>query len=297
MRYQALTAVWIAIILWSSAFVAIRAALQAFSPGGLALLRYIVASVVMGVVYYFLKDKKKPCLSDIVRLLILGAVGVGLYNIFLNYGELSISSGVSSFIVSQSPLLSAIFAVIFLEETLTRARLLGFLLSIVGIAIMSYSELNQSAAWSLDLLFIFLATVISAIYSIAQKPLLKSAHPIEATTYIIWGAALFLVIYTPTLSHDLSQVSYSAMSTVIYLGIFPGALGYIMWSYALIHMPTGEVVSYLYFSPFISTLIGWLWLSETPTIASLIGGIVAMVGVYLINRSYSKHIIVKRDSR
>ena len=293
MRYQALAAVWIAIVLWSSAFVAIRAALQEFSPGGLALLRYIVASLTMGIAYYFLNNKKKPSRYNIMRLLILGVIGVGLYNVFLNYGELAISSGVSSFIVSQSPLFTAIFAAIYLEERITINRILGFLLSIAGIGVMTFSELSNNLTWSVELLYIFLATIISSIYSIAQKPLLKAAHPIEATTFIIWGSAIFLCIYTPDLIHDVSHASNYAISTVIYLGIFPAAIGYITWSYALVHMPTAQVVSYLYFSPFIATLIGWLWLGEVPTLTSLIGGIIAMIGVYLINRSYPKHPIPK----
>jgi drug/metabolite transporter (DMT)-like permease len=85
---------------------------------------------------------------------------------------------------------------------------------------------------------------------------------------------------------DLTQVSHSAIGVVVYLGVFPAALGYILWAYALSHLPTTQVVSYLYFSPFIATLIGWLWLDEVPTIMSLIGGVLAMIGVYFVNRSY-----------
>lgn len=292
MRYRALFAVWTAIILWASAFVGIRDGLQAFSPGALALLRYAIAAMCMTIIYFFLKNKKKPSPQDIVRLLFLGIVGVGFYNIFLNYGEQTISSGVSSFIISQSPLLTALFAAIFLEESLTMRRLVGFLLSIAGIGVMTFSELSTHFEWNLDLFFIFLATVLASIYSIWQKPLLKVAHPIEATTFIIWGALLLLLcFYIPSLLRDLSHASYSSIAVVAYLGIFPATIGYLMWSYALTHMPIAEVVSYLYFTPFIATLIGWLWLGEIPTLASLIGGIIAMIGVYFINRSYPKHRI------
>lgn len=285
-QYHAFVAVWIAIIVWSSAYVAIRAALEEFSPGGLALLRYLVASACMIIFYFFVKDKKYPSLLHIVFLMLLGVIGVGFYNVFLNYGEQTITSGVSAFIISQSPLLTAFFAAIFLREKLIFKRVAGFFLSIVGIGIMTVNELNENLSFSIDLLYIFLATAVAALYPMIQKPLLKFANPIEATTFIILGSTLFLCFYLPDLSLDLNQVSNEAITTVLYLGIFPAAIGYVMWSYALNYLPTAQVVSYLYFSPFLAALIGWYWLEETMSFASIIGGIVAMYGVYLINRSY-----------
>src|SRR5688572_28865376 len=107
-------ALLITIFLWASAFVGIRIGLQTYSPEGLALMRYLIASICMGVIYYRMPERTSICLRDVIALMSIGALGIGVYNIALNYGELFISSGVTSSIISQAPIISTLFAIFFL---------------------------------------------------------------------------------------------------------------------------------------------------------------------------------------
>ena len=274
-----------AIFLWASAFVAIRAGLRVYSPEGLALLRYLIASACMAVIYYRLPQKSLLRIRDVVALLSIGGVGIGIYNLTLNYGELSISSGMTSFITSQSPIITTIFAVVFFGEKINLLRCLGFTISIGGVVLIAFGEIG-SLKWDMGMTYVLLATLAAGCYSILQKPFLKKCHAIEATTYVIWGGTLFLAIYTPQLQHDLLTASLNATLTVIYLGVFPAAIGYLAWSYVLADIPASKAVSFLYFMPFVATLLGWLCLGEVPVWLSLVGGILAICGIWLINQSY-----------
>jgi len=277
------------IFLWASAFVAIRAGLQDYSPEGLALLRYLVASVCMAIVYCRLPQRNKMQLKDICALLGIGMLGIGVYNLTLNYGELSISSGMASFITSQSPIITTFFAIFFLRERLNVVRVMGFLVSISGVGLIAMGE-TGALQWSTGLTYILLATIAGGCYSVLQKQYLKKYHAIEATTYVIWGGTLFLSFYTPLLHQDLMHASLKTTLTVIYLGVFPAAVGYIAWSYVLAEIPASRAVSFLYFMPFVAMLLGWLCLGEIPVWLSVIGGVCAIFGVWLVNQSYRRPI-------
>jgi len=280
-----------AIFFWASAFVGIRIGLHTYSPEGLALLRYLIASVCMGIIYYYLPVRSRMNLWDACALLAIGAVGIGFYSITLNYGEMTIPSGMASFLISQSPIVTALLAMLFLGERLTFSHMLGFLVSLIGVGLIAIGE--GGFHWSMGITYVLLATLSGSFYTIWQKPFLKKYHAIEAATYIIWGGTLFLSFYFSHLQKDLATASFSNTLTVIYLGIFPAAIGYMAWSYVLAEVPASRAGSFFYFMPFVATFLGWLGLNEVPVPISLLGGLLAIVGVCLVNRSYSQVDIAK----
>jgi drug/metabolite transporter (DMT)-like permease len=272
----------IAIFLWSSAFVGIRLGLQGYSPGALALLRFLIAAVCMFFVFIRKPRRSQIPPKDLFLLVLFGALGLGGYNVALNYGELTIPSGIAGFMVSQSPLITMVVAVFFLREKFSSQVLLGILISIVGVALISIGE-SDHFKFDLGLLYMFFATLLNAFYSVLQKPFLRKYHAIDVTVYIIWGAALALLIFLPDLLHDMKHASHAATWAAIYLGIFPAAIAYIAWSYALAAIPASRAVSFLYFMPVIATFLGWLCLGEIPVMLSLAGGFVALFGVWVAN--------------
>jgi len=268
----------IAITLWASAFVAIRAGLRGYSPGSLALLRYLIASTCMLPLYLQVPNRQKFNAPEVLKLLIIGMIGIGFYNVTLNYAELTVSSGMASFIISQCPLLTVILAVIFLKERLNKIKLFGFGLSIIGVAFITLSE-KGALGWDQSLIYIFLATFAGGLYNFLQKSILSKYHAIEATAYIIWGGTLALLIYLPQLSSEISHASVQPTLMAVYLGIFPAAIGYVAWSYVLAEIPASRAVSFLYFSPFVASLLGWLCLGETMLWTALLGGVIAIIGI------------------
>lgn len=251
----------------------------------MALLRYLIASVCMGVIYFRLPGRQTLRFIDVCGLMGVGALGIGVYNIALNYGELSISSGMASFMVSLAPVIAALVAIIFLGEKLNFSRVMGFGISIAGVALIAIGEQSE-IKWNMSFAYIGIATIAGGLYSVLQKPFLKRYNVIEATTFIIWGATLFLSIYTTRLQEDLLHASAYAILMVIYLGVFPAAVAYLAWGYVLSAMPASRAVSFLYFTPFVATLLGWIYLDEVPVLISLIGGLLAIAGVWLVNQSY-----------
>lgn len=273
------------VTLWASAFVGIKAGLHEYSPEGLASFRYLISALVIGFIYFSQTTRSKIPLIDKIGLLCVGAIGIGVYNLTLNYGELSVSSGMSGFIVSQAPMFTTLFAVFLLGEELSWLMVAGFLTSIVGVTLIAAGELG-AFTFSKGLLYLLIATLAGSLYSILQKPYMKKYRAIEATTYVMWGGALFLLLCSPHVLHDVMHASLSSTMTVIYLGVFPAAIAYALWAYVLSQIPVSQAASFLYTTPFIVAALAWAVLGEMPTIVSTVGALFAVFGVWIVNHSY-----------
>lgn len=268
------------IIVWASALVGIRAGLEEFTPGALALLRYLIASFCMLLVYLFYVKNNEITRRDSVLLLLVGAIGIGLYNYALNSGEQMIPSGPAGFIISQSPLITMLCSVVFLKERIHKYAVLGVGLSMVGVMLIAVGE-SQHLSWQAGFFYILLATLASGLYSTLQKPFLGKYSIVATTSYVIWGGTLTLLIFTPDLYHDLSGVSWHALGIAAYLGVFPAAVGYLAWSHVLSKMPASLAANFLYLMPIVTTILAWLYLGEFPTLISLAGGLLALTGVWV----------------
>ena len=101
---------------WSSAYVAIRIGLKDYSPGSMGFFRFFIASITLLPFYINNKNKVKLSLLQIILIMLLGSFGIGLYTVALNYGEITTTSAIASFIISQSPVIVVLLAIIFLGK-------------------------------------------------------------------------------------------------------------------------------------------------------------------------------------
>ena len=92
-----------------------------------------------------------------------------------------------------------------------------------------------------------------------------------------------MLIFLPGLAGAVRGAPVEATLAVVYLGVFPAALAYVVWSHALSRMPASVAGSFLYLVPIFAILIGWAWLGEVPLVLSLAGGCLSLVGVAMVN--------------
>ncbi len=263
---------------WSSSFVFIRLCLHSFTPGSLALFRYLIVSTAMLVFYLNLKKRHKPTLKQAIQLFFLGFTGIGLYMILLNYGEITVSASITSFIIGMNPIVSMLWAMLFFSEKISLKRWLGVGISVIGLLIIAAAKFHHGTI-SWGIVYLLLAVVCAGIYNIGQKPLLTRFHPIEIAAISAWIGTLTMLMFMPGLIHQLPQANWQTIASVIYLGVVPGAMGYIAWGVALNgEIAPSKLVLVLYTLPLLSTLLGWILLGEMPMALELLGGCVALVG-------------------
>jgi drug/metabolite transporter (DMT)-like permease len=274
-------AIVVSLILWSSAFAAIRVGLKSFGPGELALFRFSIASVAL-FVYSLITRQPLPRIRDLPMMLLLGFLGFFIYHVGLNAGEVVVPAGSASFIISSVPVFSTLIAFVFLKERLTFLGWMGVLISFCGVALTS---LGSGAGFKLEpaALFIVCAAIGESIYFVLQKPFYSRFSGLQLTTYTIWAGTFCMLVFLPGLARQVHTASLNATLAAVYLGIFPAATVYVLWAYALSKVNVSRVTSSLNLQPVLSLAIALLLLGEMPTMVALAGGAITIAGVIVLN--------------
>jgi drug/metabolite transporter (DMT)-like permease len=273
----ATAAIGITVVLWASAFVAIRHVGDAVSPGPLTLGRCAVASVVLGVLL-LRRGTRRPTGREWVRLAVCGVLWFALYNVALNAAEQRVDAGTAAMLVNLAPVLVAVLGGLLLAEGFPRRLVLGMLVAFSGVVAIGLSTSSGTA----DLIGVALclaAAVAYAVSVVVQKQLLSSLSALQVTWTACTIGALVCLPFAPDLVHDVRTSGASALGWVVYLGLMPTAVGFTTWAYALARSSAGRLASTTYLVPPLAIGLGWLLLGEVPPLLAVLGGAVCLLGV------------------
>ncbi|MBJ9980872.1 EamA family transporter [Bacillus sp. S70] len=267
------------ILIWGTAFPAIRMGLESYTPEHLTLLRLLIASFIL-LLFSFIYKLRLPDLKDIPAIFIFGALGFTIYHIVLNYGEKTVNAGSASLIISVTPIVTAILASVFLNEKMKLNGWIGGVMSFAGIALISFSQ-GDAIQLNSGGLFILLAAISESLFFVFQTSYLKKYGFLPFTIYTILSSTVCMLIFLPGVYQKILAAPLEVNLSVIYLGVFPTVLPYIALVYIISRAGASEATSSLYLTPITACVIAWIWLGEVPTLVSIIGGGITILGIVI----------------
>ena len=271
-------------ILWGSAFPGIKIGLESLPPGHLTLLRHLVASACYIPVLLLLRLRLFPKRQDLGYFLLLGLLGTTIYHTALNFGQTQVNAGTASLIIATAPAITAVLASIMLRDTLPVLGWLGISVSFTGVLLLILGEggrleLNPYA------LLILLSAVVTAFYAVLQKGILDRYKAVEVIAFSTWAGTLLLLVFADGVLDSVANASTRSLLALLYIGIVPSAIANALFTYSISKAPVTLVTVFLYTVPVFSLLFSWLLVGEVPTWITLVGGLIAVLGVVIVNRA------------
>lgn len=274
----ALAAAGVTMLLWASAFVGIRAAAPHFSSGALALGRLLTAAVVL-VAILLIRREGLPPRAAWPGIAGAGVLWFGVYMVALNQGEQEVDAGTAAMIIGVAPILVALLGGTVLGERITRPLLAGLAVAVGGTVLIGLSVSTSADDSVAGMLLCLLAAASSAVGVILQKPALRHASAAQVTTFGCVVGAIACLPFTGQLVTQLGQAEPGAILNMVYLGVFPTAVAFSTWAYALARTSASAMGVTTFLVPALTVAMSWGVLGEVPAWLTIGGGVLCLAGV------------------
>ena len=275
-------------IIWGGSFIAARIALRELSPVTLATIRFILAGTLL-VPLLIASPRYRAPWRSIPKLTAFGLLAVTFYFIFQYNGVARTSASLSAIVITLSPLVVVLMSALFLHERLSRPQAAGIFVATAGAVLLvtrGSVEIGGSDYW-LGVLFLVLNVLAWGLYNILGKQALESQHPLTLTAYMTILGALCLLPFAAAEGSmaALETASSGAWLAIGYLVVLSSVVAYVAYNYALRILPASQAGVFQFLNPVAASLLARLLLDEPLTVVTAIGGLMAIAGVYLANRS------------
>ena len=272
-------AVFSTVFFWGSSFPVMSYLLETASPLVLGAGRFSLAAFI-SLIWCVFSYKKKITLNHAIRFLIAGFIGIFLYNVFLNYGQQSVSAGASSFIVNCNPLFTALIGFFILKQKVTLIHWFGITFCLLGVSIISIDQEGGLELGSGATLILFAATLTAAYFHIL-KPLVSIYGSITSTAYTILFGTIPMLFWFPEMFGFVINSANEIRVAFLWLALFPTTIGYLTWTYTVGYYGANKASLFLYLIPPISILLDFFWYNNIPSLYTILGGLMIILSVSL----------------
>jgi drug/metabolite transporter (DMT)-like permease len=275
----------IVVLTWGANFGIVKSAYDTIPPLLFGALRFTVTGVLLLAFTFWREREIRVQKKDLGEVIMVGALGLGLYQVLWSLGLNLTSPSNSALILSTQPLLGILYIDLVKKEPVGRRQYWGMSLALVGVVLVILkptARLHFSLETLPGDLLTFVAGFCAAIFfSVWSKPLLKIYSPLRLMSYcmivgslVLWIASLFST--QPVLWSQVWEKTWWSMG---YAVVFSGMLGHVLWYGGLQRIGVTKSMVYLYFIPVWAVLFNYAMMGETIFLQQILGGVLILWGV------------------
>ena len=271
--------------IWGINYSAVKVAGRAFGSMQFTWMRVLIATVILLIVA-LLQRNRWPRKPDVIRLLSLGIIGNGLYQLLFVFGVARTRVGSAALIIAAAPAFIALLSMAMGVEKVSRRAWAGIVLSIAGVGIVMLGSAaggNTGEDTVLGVTIVFVGVLCWSIYSVGLQPLTQRVDPVQLSALTLVGGMIPLAFVSPWAVAGIASAhaSLTAWGCVLYSSVGSMAIAYLFWYRGIrVLGPTRSSV-YGNLQPIVAILTGWVALGEAPTIWQVCGTVAIIGGIFL----------------
>ncbi|MBD2325255.1 DMT family transporter [Alkalinema sp. FACHB-956] len=278
-------------LIWGGTFIAGRIAVQSVGVFSVAFLRFAIAAILL-LLLCWLQLGNLPRLnrSQWVGVTLMGLAGIFAYNAFFLGGLKLLPASRASLIVAFNPIAVSLGSAVFYREPLSKSKILGTLISLLGVAIVIAQgnplNLLHTGIGLGD--WLLLGCVTSWVtYTLLGKQVLRTTSPLVVTTYscVIGALSLFPIALTENLFSTLPRITSIAALSITYMGILGTVIAFIWYSRGIQTIGASRTAIFTNLVPVSAVMMGIVFLRESLQPSLVIGGCLVIAGVILTNQA------------
>jgi drug/metabolite transporter (DMT)-like permease len=276
----------IVVLTWGANFGIVKSAFETIPPLLFGALRFSIMGILLLAVAFWREKEIRIRKEDWGKVIMVGALGLGLYQVLWSLGLNLTSPSNSALILSTQPLLGTLYIDLVKKEPVGRQQYWGMLLALVGVVLVILKP-TAKLHFSLetlpgDLLTLMAGFCAAIFFSVWSKPLLKTYSPLRLMSYCMIIGSLILWIASPFSAQPVvwGQVLEKTWWSMGYAVVLSGMLGHVFWYEGLERIGVTKSMVYLYFIPIWAVVFNFLMMGETIFLQQILGGVLILLGVH-----------------
>lgn len=303
-RLAIAASIGVLVVVWSGNFIAAKIGLLYLPPLAMASFRVVLAGWVMIPVYFF--GLRLRAFAEAVELrrrgfvardfwvfVYLGFFGVTVNQMCFTIGLHFTSVSHSAVIVGLSPIYILVLAVLFRLERATGHKVVGMLIALAGVAVLASENGMSVHSASIEGDAITMAGSAGfAMYGVLGKRVTETYDTLTMTAFTHFAGALIVLPLAIQEARALCGASHlqqpwRVWAALLYMAVFSSALAYVFYFWLLRYLEASQLGAFTYLMPVLATILGIVWLGEKGSWTQVLGGVMALGGVYWIESGRS----------